>query len=282
MTAMAPAKRPRWSFVLSQAATVVFVAVWVIPLVWTVSLSLTPNDRLKVDSQHLLPQGVTLTNYLDVLSNGMTARWFVNSLIVSVITTAITVMVCAAAGYAFAKLPFPGRAVVYSLTLAGMMVPKEAMFVPLFTMFSNLGLTNSYTALIAPRLAFPLGVFIMTQFFGQVPKEIEEAARVDGAGAWRIFVSVMIPLARPALIALATFAFVQSWNDYLWPLVSSTRPEMFTITTGLASLQGNFAQATELGALMARGITGSLPLLVLFVFFQKHLIRGISMTSGDK
>lgn len=282
MTAMAPAKRPRWSFVLSQAATVVFVAVWVIPLVWTVSLSLTPNDRLKVDSQHLLPQGATLTNYLDVLSNGMTARWFVNSLIVSVITTAITVMVCAAAGYAFAKLPFPGRAVVYSLTLAGMMVPKEAMFVPLFTMFSNLGLTNSYTALIAPRLAFPLGVFIMTQFFGQVPKEIEEAARVDGAGAWRIFVSVMIPLARPALIALATFAFVQSWNDYLWPLVSSTRPEMFTITTGLASLQGNFAQATELGALMARGITGSLPLLVLFVFFQKHLIRGISMTSGDK
>lgn len=282
MTATAPAKRPRWSSVLSQAATVVFVAVWVIPLVWTVSLSLTPNARLKVDSQHLAPRDPTLANYLDVLSNGMTARWFVNSLIVSIVTTVITVMVCAAAGYAFAKLSFPGRAVVYSLTLAGMMVPKEAMFVPLFTMFSNLGLTNSYTALIAPRLAFPLGVFIMTQFFGQVPKEIEEAARVDGAGAWRIFLSVMIPLARPALIALATFAFVQSWNDYLWPLVSSTRPEMFTITTGLASLQGNFAQATELGALMARGVTGSLPLLILFVFFQKHLIRGISMTSGDK
>lgn len=282
MTVTAPAKLPRWSSVLSQAATVALVAIWVIPLVWTVSLSLTPNARLKVDSQHLAPRDPTLTNYLEVLSNGMTARWFVNSLIVSVITTVITVMVCAAAGYAFAKLPFPGRGVVYSLTLAGMMVPKEAMFVPLFTMFSNLGLTNSYTALIAPRLAFPLGVFIMTQFFGQVPKEIEEAARVDGAGAWRIFLSVMIPLARPALIALATFAFVQSWNDYLWPLVSSTRPEMFTITTGLASLQGNFAQATELGALMARGVTGSLPLLILFVFFQKHLIRGISMTSGEK
>ena len=198
MTAMAPAKLPRWSSAASQAATVVFVAIWVIPLVWTVSLSLTPNARLKVDSQHLTPRDPTLANYLDVLSNGMTARWFLNSLIVSVITTVITVMVCAAAGYAFAKLPFPGRAVVYSLTLAGMMVPKEAMFVPLFTMFSNLGLTNSYTALIAPRLAFPLGVFIMTQFFGQVPKEIEEAARVDGAGAWRIFLSVMIPLARPA------------------------------------------------------------------------------------
>ncbi|WP_243442533.1 carbohydrate ABC transporter permease [Schaalia vaccimaxillae] len=261
----------------------VFLATcWVIPMLWMLSLSLSDNVLLKADSQHLLPQGITLGNYLDVLSTGLTDTWFINSMVVSMATTVITVVICAMAGYAFAKLPFPGRMLIYVLCLAGMMVPKEAMFVPLFTMFSDISMHNTYSALVLPRLAFPLGVFIMTQFFSQVPREMEEAARVDGAGTWRIFISIMVPLARPSMIALATFAFVQSWNDYLWPLVSATKPEMFTVTTGLASLQGNFAQATELGALMARGVVGAAPLLLLFIFFQRYLIRGISMSSGDK
>lgn len=261
---------------------ILLVAIWLLPLLWTFSLSLTPNSMLRVDSQHLLPQGLTFDNYVDVFRTGLTARWFLNSAIVTGITTVITLFVCATAGYAFAKLTFPARMLVYALTLAGMMVPKEAMFVPLFMMFSDANLHNTYSALILPRIAFPLGVFLMTQFFSKVPGEIEEAARVDGASRWRTFFAIMIPLARPALLALATFTFVQTWNDYLWPLVSATRPEMFTITTGLASLQGNFAQATELGSLMARGIVGSLPLLIIFIVFQKYLIRGISMSSGDK
>lgn len=261
---------------------IVLVAIWLLPLLWTVSLSLTPNSLLRVDSQHLLPQGLTFGNYADVFRTGLTARWFLNSVIVTGITTVVTLFVCATAGYAFAKLSFPGRLLVYALTLAGMMVPKEAMFVPLFMMFSDADLHNTYSALILPRIAFPLGVFLMTQFFSKVPREVEEAARVDGASRWRVFFSIMLPLARPALLALATFTFVQTWNDYLWPLVSATRPEMFTITTGLASLQGNFAQATELGSLMARGVVGSLPLLIIFIVFQKYLIRGISMSSGDK
>lgn len=263
-------------------AMLLLVLIWLLPLLWTLSLSLTPNSTLRVDSQHLLPQGLTLDNYLDVFRTGLTTRWFLNSVVVTGVTTAVTLFVCATAGYAFAKLSFPGRLLVYALTLAGMMVPKEAMFIPLFMMFSDADLHNTYSALILPRIAFPLGVFLMTQFFSQVPKETEEAARVDGASRWRIFFSIMLPLARPALIALATFTFVQTWNDYLWPLVSATKPEMFTITTGLASLQGNFAQATELGSLMARGIVGSLPLLIIFIVFQKYLIRGISMTSGEK
>lgn len=263
-------------------AMIAMVLVWLLPLLWTLSLSLTPNATLKTNSQNLLPQGFTLSNYADVFRVGLTGRWFLNSMIVTIIATIVTVFVCTTAGYAFAKLPFRGRMLVYALTLAGMMVPKEAMFVPLFMMFSDANLQNTYAALILPRIAFPLGVFIMTQFFGKVPDEIQEAARVDGAGSWRIFFSVMLPLARPSMIALATFAFVQTWNDYLWPLVSATKPEMFTITTGLASLQGNFAQATELGSLMARGIVGALPLLILFVVFQKYLIRGIAMSSGDK
>jgi multiple sugar transport system permease protein len=122
----------------------------------------------------------------------------------------------------------------------------------------------------------------MTQFFKAIPYEIEEAAQIDGASRWTIFWRIMLPMSGPALTALAIFTFILTWNDYLWPLVSASQKEMFTITTGLASLQGNFAQATELGSLMARGVVASLPLLILFFIFQRYLMRGISVSSGGK
>jgi multiple sugar transport system permease protein len=162
------------------------------------------------------------------------------------------------------------------------MVPKEAMFIPLFLMFAEVDMHNTYAALILPRIAAPLGVFIMTQFFKAIPYEIEEAAQIDGASRWTVFWRIMLPMSGPAITALSIFTFILTWNDYLWPLVSATQKEMFTITTGLASLQGNFAQATELGSLMARGVVASLPLLLLFFIFQRNLMRGISVSSGGK
>jgi multiple sugar transport system permease protein len=264
------------------AFLVVAAIVWIIPLVWMFSLSLTPNEILQRDTTNLLPQEPTLSNFSDVFSVGLTPRWFLNSMIVTTVTTVLTLILSAMAGYAFARIDFRGKKIVYPFVLAGLMVPKEAMFVPLFLMFAEFNQHNTYQALALPRIAAPLGVFIMTQFFAAIPDELEEAARVDGAGRWRTFMSVMMPMATPALTALAIFTFVLTWNDYLWPLVSATQREMFTITTGLASLQGNFAQATELGALMARGVLASLPLLILFVIFQRQLIRGISIGSGGK
>lgn len=257
--------------------------VWLIPMLWMIALALSDNMALSKNTEaQLLPVGFTLDNLLGVFTVGLTSRWFLNSVVVSVITTAITVLLCAMAGYAFARINFRGKTIIYASVLAGLMIPKEAMFIPLFTMIADAQMHNTYAALILPRIAAPLGVFMMTQFFSQVPVDVEEAARIDGAGPWRVFFSIMLPLARPAMVALAIFTFIQSWNDYLWPLVSATKAEMFTITTGLASLQGNFAQATELGSLMARGLIGSLPLLILFVIFQRPLVRGISMTSGSK
>lgn len=261
---------------------VVAAIIWVLPLFWMFSLSLTPNEILQLDTSSLLPRDPTLSNFSDVFSVGLTTRWFLNSVLVTTVTTVLTLILSAMAGYAFARIPFRGKKTLYVFVLAGLMVPKEAMFVPLFLMFAELGQHNTYQALALPRIAAPLGVFIMTQFFAAIPDELEEAARVDGAGRWRTFFSVMMPMAAPALTALAIFTFVLTWNDFLWPLVSATQREMFTITTGLASLQGNFAQATELGALMARGVLASLPLLVLFVLFQRQLIRGISIGSGGK
>lgn len=255
---------------------------WIVPLVWMFSLSLTPNEILQRDTTNLLPREPTFSNFSDVFSVGLTPRWFLNSVIVTTMTTIFTLILSAMAGYAFARIPFRGKWLIFPLVLAGLMVPKEAMFVPLFLMFAEFDQHNTYHALALPRIAAPLGVFIMTQFFAAIPDELEEAATVDGAGRWRTFFSVMMPMATPALTALAIFTFVLTWNDFLWPLVSATEREMFTITTGLASLQGNFAQATELGALMARGVIASLPLLVLFLLFQRQLIRGISIGSGSK
>jgi len=256
--------------------------VWMIPLVWMFSLSLTPNEILRGSTTNLLPVDPTLENFVGVFRVGLTPRWFFNSMIVTGITTLFTLVLSAMAGYAFARVPFRGKRFAYPIVLAGLMVPKEAMFVPLFLMFARLDMHNTYQALALPRIAAPLGVFIMTQFFAAIPEEIEDAARVDGATRWGIFWRVMIPMAKPGLTALAIFTFVLTWNDFLWPLVSATKREMFTITTGLASLQSNFAQATEFGSLMARGVIASLPLLVLFVIFERQLIRGISIGSGGK
>jgi multiple sugar transport system permease protein len=255
---------------------------WFIPILWMLSMALTPNDVLQQGSTGLFPSKFTLANFTGVFKTGDLGRWFVNSFVVTTVTTVVTVLFCAMAGYAFAKMDFPGRKALFILTLAGLMVPKEAMFVPLFLMISGADLQNSYPALILPRIAAPLGVFIMNQFFSKVPVEIEEAARMDGAGPWRVFYTIMLPLARPAMASLAIFTFVLTWNDFLWPLVASTKTAWFTVTTGLASLQSNFAATTNLGDIMARGLVGSLPLIIVFLIFQRQLIRGITLGSGEK
>lgn len=255
---------------------------WLVPVLWMLAMALTPNAALQRSTIGLIPGGFTLTNFVDVFGVGYMPRWFFNSLVVTTVATVLTVVFCSMAGYAFAKIRFTGRRLLFVVVIAGLMVPKEALFVPLFLMFADADQQNTYHALFLPRIAFPLGVFIMTQFFARVPSEYEEAARIDGAGRFRVFWSVMLPLARPAMASLAIFTFVLTWNDYLWPLVAATEREMFTVTTGLASLQSNFAAATEVGSLMARGLVGSLPLLILFLLFQRQLIRGITLGSGEK
>jgi multiple sugar transport system permease protein len=255
---------------------------WLVPVLWMLSMALTPNATLQRETVGLIPAGFTLQNFADVFRIGEMPRWFLNSIIVTTVTTVVTVLFCSMAGYAFAKMRFTGRTLLFVLVIAGLMVPKEALFVPLFLMFSEADQLNTYQALSLPRIAFPLGVFIMTQFFARVPGEYAEAAVLDGAGRWRVFWSVMMPLARPAMASLAIFTFVLTWNDFLWPLVVANERDMFTVTTGLASLQSTFGGSGEVGSLMARGLVGSLPLIVLFVLFQRQLIRGITLGSGEK
>jgi multiple sugar transport system permease protein len=258
--------------------------VWLVPIVWMLSLALQPNELLARTTSNvawgLVPWPFTFENLTFVLSQGLTPRWFLNSAIVSGSMTLLVLALSSMAGYAFARIRFPGRRIIYPLVLAGLVIPEQAVFIPLYTMFADWGWHNGYAALVAPRLAVPIGVFLMTQFFRGIPDYIEEAARLDGAGRWTIFTRIMLPLSVPAMVTLAILTFLYAWNDYLWPLVSASRPEMFTITLGLASLQANFADSEGLGRVMASGVLASLPVVLLFLLFQRHVVRGIAMGSG--
>ena len=190
-------------------------------------------------------------------------------------------VVSTTAGYALARLEFRFKRVVVVICLVGLMIPEQAVFIPLYTMFADFGWHNSYQALILPRVAVPIGVFLMMQFFKGLSKDIEEAARLEGVGWLQIFWYVMLPLARPAMVTLAILTFLYAWNDYLWPLVSAQKREYFTITLGLASIQSNFAQSEGLGRVMASGVIASLPVVGLFLIFQRYVVRAMSV-GGSK
>ncbi len=256
--------------------------VWLVPTIWMVSLSFQPNELLARTTSStalgLIPIPFTPENYIALFRFGQVPMWFLNSLIVSVGMTLAVLAVSTTAGYALARLDFPFKTPVIIICLMGLMVPEQAVFIPLYTMFADWGWHNSHHALILPRVAVPIGVFLMMQFFKAIPKDIEEAARIDGVGWLQIFWYVMLPLARPAMMTLAILTFLYAWNDYLWPLVSAQQREYFTITLGLASIQSNFAQAEGLGRVMASGVIASLPVVVLFLIFQRYVVR--AMTAG--
>jgi multiple sugar transport system permease protein len=253
--------------------------VWVIPIAWTVSLSLTPNETLRAEAVGLVPKGATLDNFVSLFEVSLFPRWLLNSAIVSIGSTIGVVALCSLAGYALARMTFRSRRVLFALIMAGVMIPDHAVFIPRHVLFSDLGLSNSYLGLSLPRLALPLGVFLMFQFFRAIPRDIEEAAALDGAGSWTTFRRVILPLSRPAMVTLGIFSFIQAWNDFLWPLVSTNKPEMYTVTIGLATLQSDLAQTEGLGSLMATAVVTSIPILLVFLVFQRYLIEGVRGTA---
>ncbi|MPQ95830.1 carbohydrate ABC transporter membrane protein 2, CUT1 family [Thioclava sp. ES.031] len=259
--------------------------IWLVPTLWMVSLSFQPNEVLARTTAStwlgMIPIPFTWDNYAKLFSFGDTPRWFFNSIVVAGGMTLAVLAVSTTAGYALARLEFRFKTAITIFILLGLMVPEQAIFIPLYTMLAKFGWHNSYGALILPRVAVPIGVFLMMQFFKAAPKDIEDAARIDGVGPFQIFWFVMLPLARPAMMTLAILTFLYAWNDYLWPLVSASHKEMFTITLGLASLQSNFAQSEGLGRVMASGVIASLPVVVLFLIFQRYVVQAMTV-GGSK
>jgi multiple sugar transport system permease protein len=219
------------------------------------------------------------SNYARVFEQLPFGQQFLNTVLMAAGRTVGQVLFCSMAAYAFARLRFPGRNLLFGLFLAVLMVPPPLFVIPQYEIMAGLGWLNTLPALIVPGLFSAFGVFLLRQFFLAMPKELDEAARLDGASPWRIYWSVMLPLARPGLLALAVLAVLWSWNDLFWPLVVNTDPERMTLSAGLAALQGQFQ--TDYPVLMAGSVLASLPVMVVFVVMQRRVIEGIAL-SGNK
>ena len=249
------------------------------PLVWTLLLSVKANAELMRDSGTAFSGPYTLENYRSILQGNMVFRWLLNSFIVSIGTTMGVLALCSLAGYGFARLDFPFRRTLFVFVLLGLAIPEQAVILPQHRLFADLGLHNSYPGLILPGLAGPFGVFFMTQYFRAIPKELDEAAMLDGASRFTTFWRVLLPLTVPAQATLGVFTFLASWNSYWWPLISATRGDMFTLTVGLASSQMNYAQTSGLGFLMAQAVFASIPIFIVYILFQKQIVRAMSGTA---
>jgi multiple sugar transport system permease protein len=224
-----------------------------------------------------LPETVTSDNYQQLLDRLSFPTYFVNSTVVAVVVMLGNLVFCSMLGYALAKLDFRGKRVVFALVLGTLMVPGIAIIVPLFVLVTNLGLTNTFPGLFLPYLVTPIGVFLMRQYFLGLPDELISAARVDGAGEFRIFWNVMLPLTGPALATLALLTFLASWNNFLWPLVVAQTEDRYTLPVALA-LYSVGQNATEYGVLLAGAVVVVLPVIAVFLAVQRYFVQGIAMT----
>lgn len=259
----------------------VLAALFLIPLLWMLSTSFK-SDFEAIGGASFLPQQFTLDNYKSTLLDQTVPvfRWMFNSLFVGIAGVTIVLVIDSMAAYGLARLDVPFKKVLFPLFVSTLMIPWVITFLPLYQQFSNLGLLNTYAPLILPYSANAFGVFLLYQFFRAFPKELEEAARIDGANKWQIFIKVVLPSAKPILATLAIFTFMGIYNDFLWPLVVTSTPDMRTVTTGIAIMQqGSFV--SSYGKLMALTTIATIPILIVFLIGQKSFIKGITQ-SGIK
>ncbi|MEU9361019.1 carbohydrate ABC transporter permease [Streptomyces sp. NPDC048301] len=271
-------RRPRWTpgRIALLVAALLLTAVWLLPLAWAVATSLKPEGDTTKTPLSWIGSRVTFEAYSKVWESGDLMVWLMNSAYISVMTTLLTVVTCAMAAYGFTRTDFRGRRLLYGLVLAGIMVPPQVLIAPLFQEMVQLGLVDTYWGVILPQVAVPAMVFILVKFFEGVPRELEEAAFVDGAGRWRVFWTIVMPLSRPVLAAVAIFTFISTWNNFLWPFLVTTDPGGMTLPVGLVNVQSSFG--VRYAQIMASLVIAGMPLLIVFAFFQRQIVRGIAHT----
>jgi multiple sugar transport system permease protein len=269
-------QRNRLFTVLCFVVLLIFAAIWAIPLLWAVDTSIRPEGEITTNPTDWWTSHPTLSAYKYIVNNSELPTWYLNSFITATVTAILTVIVCSMAGFALSRTRMWGRRSISALLLAGILIPGQVLILPSFQEFNAMHLLNTYWALILPGIAAPVAVFIFASFFAGVPTELVEAARVDGAGWFRIYARVFMPLSRPAVSAVAIFTFVWTWNGFLWPLLVLTSAKLMTIPVGLASVQS--AYGIIYGQVMASAVMGALPLLVVFLFFQRRIVEGVSTT----
>lgn len=265
--------RTWWLYLILTIALVVVVA----PFVWMVLGSLKTDGELMRNPPTWWPEAATLNNYKELFTRLNFPQFFANSLLVAGFVTVGNLIFCSMLGYALAKLSFPGKKIVFALVMGTLMVPGMVTFVPLFILVANIGLVDSYPGLILPFLVSPFGVFLMRQFILDLPDDILDAGRVDGASELGIFRKLILPLCGPALATLGILTFLGSWNSFLWPLVVAQNEDRYTLPVALA-LYSTGQNATQYGLLLAGATVVVLPILIVFLVFQRRFIEGIATT----
>lgn len=259
-------------------AVVLGALVMFFPFLWTLITSISPGAGLSA-TPALIPENPSLAAYRELFANTNFARVILNSIGLAVATTVLQLVTSSMAAYAFSRLEFPGRGTLFAVYLATMMIPIQVLIVPLFVQMRDLGLVDSYLGVLLPGVASAFGVFLLRQGMNQVPRELDEAATIDGAGHLRIFATIVLPLVGPTLATFTVFSFMSSWNSFLWPLIILRSAELQTLPLALAGLQGQYT--TQWDVMMAGSVVSVLPMLAIYIFAQKYVIQGVA-SSGIK
>lgn len=270
-------RRPDWSRGATYIALTIGLIITLMPFIWMLLGSFKTQGELLQRPITWWPEQATLDNYSRWLTQLDYGQFFFNSVVVALVVVLGNIAFCSMVAYALAKMQFPGKKVLFVLVLLTLMVPGVVTLVPMFVLVANMGLVNTYPALILPFLAGPLGVFLMRQFIMGVPDALLEAARIDGAGEFRIFLRIVMPQCGPAIATLAILTFLGSWNNFLWPLVVAQTEKLYTLPVAL-SLYSVGSNGTFYGLLMAGSVLVVTPILILFLFLQRYFVQGIAMT----
>ncbi len=256
------------------AILLVLTILWLIPLAWSLDTALKPESETTIIPLTWISSHFTLQAFASTLSSSDLPRWYFNSILTSVVVSLATVMLASMAAYAFSRIPFRGRGVLFWIILAGIMIPGQVLIVPLFALMQSFGLVDTYLGIILPQIASPFAVFIFKQFFDGIPRDYEEAALMDGAHRLRVYWQILMPLARPAIATVAILTFVASWNNFIWPFIVITDTKMMTIPVGLATVQTSYG--IRYAQIMASALLGGLPAVIVFLFFQKQIVEGLA------
>ncbi|MFG2925837.1 carbohydrate ABC transporter permease [Streptomyces sp. NPDC048305] len=262
--------------VLAGTALAVLAALWLLPFVWAVATSLQSEQDVATPGLSPFKGALTLDSYTQILERGNVALWAFNSLLVAGLVTVLTVAVSTLAAYGFARGTFRGRRTLLAVTVAAIMVPPQLLVVPLFKQMLLFNLVDTYAAVILPQVVAPMMVFILKRFFESVPRELEDAARIDGASELRVFLSVVLPLSRPIVAAVAIFVFIGAWNNFMWPFIVTNDPSLMTLPVGLATVKD--AYGIQYAQSMAGALLAALPLIVVFLVFQRRIVNSVATT----
>ena len=261
--------------VVSWVILVVFAVIWLLPSLWAIKTSFTSNATSAIGAGPILKDWhLTGASYSTLVQNGNLWNWYLSSFVTSVVTVLLTVLFASMAAYPLSRMKFRGRRLVFVLMVAGILIPPQVLIVPVFQELNVVGLLNTYWAVIFPQVPAVIALFVFKQFFDGLPKDFEESARIDGASFWRIYRSIIMPLSKPVIAAMSIVTFVGVWNNLILPLFVLSNPKLMTIPVGLATVQGSYGQ--RVSDIQASSILGALPLVILFLVFQRRIVEGVA------